>query len=157
MSSQERWIQNSGFAVPISLSFAIARLGANLGPPCADYRKMRAGSHVPKVTTQVSQKASALHVGRLVAHRALLYKSNPMLRAVLCLLLLTTSFVSAAPCGPETASSFQDRVATLQKKEGFFPYYWDAKKGALLFELSPAMREREFLYVTALGSGIGSI
>ena len=118
---------------------------------------MRAGSHVPKVTIKdFAEKLGAFHVGRLVAHRAMLYKSNPMPRAVLCLLLLTTSFASAAQSSRETASSFQDRVATLQKKEGFFPYYWDAKKGALLFELSPAMREREFLYFTALGSGIGS-
>ncbi len=39
----------------------------------------------------------------------------------------------------------------------FFPYYWDEKKGDILFELSPAVLGREFLYFTGLGSGIGSI
>lgn len=80
-----------------------------------------------------------------------------MPRAVLCLLLITTSFVSAAQTARETSPSFQDRVASLQKKDGFLPFYWDAKKGTLLFELSPAALDREFLYFTALGSGIGSI
>jgi hypothetical protein len=44
----------------------------------------------------------------------------------------------------------------MQKHDGFLPYYWDAKKGALLFELSATTREREFLYFTGLGSGVGS-
>ena len=38
-----------------------------------------------------------------------------------------------------------------------FPYYWDEKKGGILFELSPSALQGEFLYFTGLGSGIGSI
>ncbi|MGH9538587.1 MAG: zinc-dependent metalloprotease [Terriglobales bacterium] len=48
------------------------------------------------------------------------------------------------------------RTAGLQRHDGFLPYYWDEKKGAILFELSPAALDREFLYFTGLGSGIGS-
>jgi hypothetical protein len=48
------------------------------------------------------------------------------------------------------------RVAGLQKRDGFLPYYWDEKKGEVLFELTPAVAAREFLYFTGLGSGIGS-
>jgi hypothetical protein len=48
------------------------------------------------------------------------------------------------------------RVAGLEKRDGFIPYYWDEKKGAILLELSPAALAREFLYFNALGSGIGS-
>ncbi len=44
----------------------------------------------------------------------------------------------------------------MQRHEGFFPYYWDEKKGDILFELSPALLGQEFLYFTGLGSGIGS-
>ena len=47
-------------------------------------------------------------------------------------------------------------TAGLQKRDGFLPYYWDEKKGSILFELSPAVLAREFLYFTGLGSGIGS-
>src|ERR1700704_6289599 len=49
------------------------------------------------------------------------------------------------------------RTAGLQRRDGFLPYYWDEKKGDILFELSPAVLGREFLYFTGLGSGVGSI
>ena len=49
------------------------------------------------------------------------------------------------------------RTTGLQRAEGFAPYYWDTRKGELLFELSPAVMDREFLYFTALGSGVGSL
>jgi hypothetical protein len=53
-------------------------------------------------------------------------------------------------------NSLTARTAGLQKRDGFFPYYWDEKKGDILFELSPAALGREFLYFTGLSSGIGS-
>ena len=56
----------------------------------------------------------------------------------------------------DTAPALEARVAGLQKHDGFFPYYWDEKKGDILFELSPATLKGEFLYFTGLGSGIGS-
>ena len=56
-----------------------------------------------------------------------------------------------------TSPGLAARIAGLQRHDGFFPYYWDEKKGDILFELSPAALGREFLYFTGLGSGIGSI
>ena len=53
-------------------------------------------------------------------------------------------------------SSLAAHTAGLQRLDGFLPYYWDEKKGSILFELSPAVLGREFLYFTGLGSGIGS-
>lgn len=50
-----------------------------------------------------------------------------------------------------------NRLAGLQRKDGFIPYYWDAKKGMLLFELTPQRMKEEFIYFTGLSSGIGSI
>src|SRR5215475_4772216 len=52
--------------------------------------------------------------------------------------------------------TFAARVEGLKKQDGFFPWYWDEKKGTVLLELSPASLSHEFLYFTALGSGIGS-
>ena len=49
------------------------------------------------------------------------------------------------------------RTAGLERHDGFFPYYWDEKKGDILFELSPAALKGEFLYFTGLGSGVGTI
>ena len=57
----------------------------------------------------------------------------------------------------DAGSTLAARTAGLQKHDGFFPYYWDEKKGDILFELSPAALQGEFLYFTGLGSGIGSI
>src|ERR1051325_11051878 len=48
------------------------------------------------------------------------------------------------------------RVEGLKKQDGFFPWYWDEKKGTVLLEISPIALSHEFLYFTALGSGIGS-
>ncbi|MBV8206804.1 MAG: zinc-dependent metalloprotease [Acidobacteria bacterium] len=49
------------------------------------------------------------------------------------------------------------RTAGLQKHDGFIPFYWDARRGVLLLELSPQALDREFLYFTALGSGMGTL
>jgi len=59
------------------------------------------------------------------------------------------------PAAAEGRSS--DRVSGLKRMDGFIPYYWDAKKGALLLELSPERMNGEFIYYTGLSSGIGSI
>jgi hypothetical protein len=81
-----------------------------------------------------------------------------MTRHALSVFLISISIFTAAQSVKEApATTLKERVAGLEKQDGFIPYYWDAKKGALLFELSPSAREREFLYFTALGSGTGSI
>ena len=53
--------------------------------------------------------------------------------------------------------SASDRLAGLKRSDGFIPFYWDAKKGELLFELSPERLNTEFIYFTGLSSGVGSI
>jgi hypothetical protein len=60
----------------------------------------------------------------------------------------------AARPEPQTLAA---RTAQLQRRDGFLPFYYDARRGELLLELSPAALEREFLYFTGLGSGVGSI
>jgi len=82
-----------------------------------------------------------------------------MLRSSLCLLIVAGCLVSNAQTAKdsENAQSFSARTAGLQKQDGFVPYYWDAKKGTVLFELSSSARDREFLYFVGLGSGVGSI
>ncbi len=55
------------------------------------------------------------------------------------------------------AQSDTSRLAGLKRNDGFMPYYWDAKKGMLLFELTPQRMHEELIYFTGLSSGIGSI
>src|ERR1700746_4022763 len=72
--------------------------------------------------------------------------------------LLALAVLASAQTAKESAlaETISTRTNGMQKRDGFVPYYWDAKKGALLVELSAAARDREFLYFTGLGSGVGS-
>ena len=54
------------------------------------------------------------------------------------------------------AQTDQNRTAELKRNDGFLPFYWDGKKGVLLFELSPQRMGEEFIYFTGLSSGVGS-
>src|SRR5258708_34375954 len=69
--------------------------------------------------------------------------------AVLCAILCLSAMAQA--------QSDAGRLAGLKRNDGFMPYYWDAKKGMLLFELTPQRLHEEFIYFTGLSSGIGSI
>jgi len=84
------------------------------------------------------------------------------MKRIACLLVLGLSlaFGSAlaqpsSPPGTEK-TTLASRTAGLQKHGGFLPYYWDEKKGEILYELSSAALARQFLYFTGLSSGIGS-
>jgi hypothetical protein len=55
------------------------------------------------------------------------------------------------------AQTDQNRTAGLKRNDGFLPFYWDAKKGMLLFELTPQRLSEDFIYFTGLSSGVGSI
>jgi len=83
-----------------------------------------------------------------------LHISFALVGAVACI-ATGAAQTSAKPAGD--ASALAVRTAGLERHEGFFPYYWDEKKGDILFELSPAALKREFLYFTGLGSGVGTI
>src|SRR6266478_4105292 len=92
-----------------------------------------------------------------------MYKTKPMKRVFLspalatllaCIVICTSVQTSASAA--EEKITLAARTAGLNRHDGFFPYYWDEKKGDILFELSPAALGREFLYFTGLGSGIGS-
>lgn len=75
---------------------------------------------------------------------------------VACLALAGASANAESPA-PAAKTDLASRTAGLEKHSGFLPYYWDEKKGEILFELSPAALQGEFLYFTGLGSGVGSI
>nr|MCU0619497.1 DUF5117 domain-containing protein [Gemmatimonadaceae bacterium] len=62
----------------------------------------------------------------------------------------------AAPTPGATAAlpTITARTAGLEKRDGFIPLYWDARRGRLLLEI-PRL-EDEFLYATSLPWGVGS-
>ena len=87
-----------------------------------------------------------------------------MNRFLIALLLSTVAFAQTESShhgaqSDSAAASHNDtnRLAGLKRNDGFIPYYWDAKKGMLLFELAPQRLNAEFIYFTGLSSGVGSI
>ena len=67
-------------------------------------------------------------------------------------LLLAASLLH--PSTPAGAQTFESRVTNLQKMDGFFPLYWEAKTGKLLLEI-PSFG-KDFLFLDQLPYGIGS-
>jgi len=55
-----------------------------------------------------------------------------------------------------SAQTDQNRTSGFKRNDGFLPFYWDAKKGMLFFELSPQRINEDFIYFTGLSSGVGS-
>ncbi|MEQ8811810.1 MAG: DUF5118 domain-containing protein, partial [Imperialibacter sp.] len=59
--------------------------------------------------------------------------------------------------GPNAASATKDIAgftSGMEKYEGFFPFYWDSKKGKVYLEVNKL--NFEFLYISSLPAGIGS-
>ena len=88
------------------------------------------------------------------------------MKKLLFFLLLLSTFTVAqdeTARGNQAVSADQgprkegNRLAGLKRIDGFIPYYWDSKKGVLLFELSAERLNQEFIYFTGLSSGVGSI
>lgn len=65
---------------------------------------------------------------------------------VLCTLFLTPVHLSAQ-------QSIRDYTRDMEKRDGYFPLYWDANRGRLLLEI-PRLNET-FLYLTSLATGLG--
>jgi len=69
-------------------------------------------------------------------------------------LALSLALAAAAPLhAAEPTPSIAERTAGLQRHEGFLPFYWDARKGQLLMEVS--RWGEDFLYGVGLAGGAG--
>ena len=76
------------------------------------------------------------------------------LLALLMLLHPAPQTTPAAPAPTEHAT-IADRARGLTRQDGFLPYYWDARKGQLLLEISRF--GEEFLYGAGLAGGAGTL
>lgn len=68
-----------------------------------------------------------------------------------CSLFALTVVLAATASSQQTIT---DYTRTLEKRDGYFPLYWDAARGRLLLEI-PRVGE-EFLYLPSLATGLGS-
>src|SRR5262245_4918210 len=74
---------------------------------------------------------------------------RPTALAFACLVLAPISLVAQLP-------SIADKTKGLEKKDGFFPVYWDASSGKLWLEVPAGRVGQEFLYITGAPTGLGS-
>src|SRR5262249_30713341 len=56
---------------------------------------------------------------------------------------------------PDKPPSIADRVRDIPRRDGFLPFYWDARKGQLLLEVS--RWNEEFLYGAGIAGGAGTL
>lgn len=75
---------------------------------------------------------------------------------IVLFVLLTIGASKAQPRQPAEGrtQSITERVASMQRFPGYFPFYWDARAGKLWLEIDKW--NSEFLYVESLPAGIGS-
>ena len=74
------------------------------------------------------------------------------MRGLCFFLLLVASFASAQK--QPDSQSIAEKTKVMEKRPGFFVFYWDAKGGKVYLEIS--RWNDEFLYVTSLPAGVGS-
>jgi hypothetical protein len=80
-----------------------------------------------------------------------------MKRLVILLSTLTIAanvFAQTRPAAETKPASLSEKVASMQKFPGYFPFYWDSKAGKVWLEIDKW--NSEFLYVESLPAGIGS-
>jgi hypothetical protein len=73
-----------------------------------------------------------------------------MYRPFFSLFALALTLVATA----SSQQSITDYTRNLEKRDGYFPLYWDAARGRLLLEIPRA--GEDFLYLPSLATGLGS-
>lgn len=72
-----------------------------------------------------------------------------------CLLFFVAVFLSSATiASAQEAESIADKTTEMDKKEGYFDLYWDAKSGKVWLEIDRF--DEDFLYVRSQPAGLGS-
>jgi hypothetical protein len=60
-------------------------------------------------------------------------------------------------CAPSLRAQqpITDATRTLEKRDGYFPLYWDTAEGRLLLEIPAGRLDQDFLYLPSLATGLG--
>ena len=51
--------------------------------------------------------------------------------------------------------SIADYTKNFEKRDGYFPLYWDNAKGRLLLEIPAGRLDEDFLYLPSISTGLG--
>ncbi|MEW6323359.1 MAG: zinc-dependent metalloprotease [Acidobacteriota bacterium] len=74
--------------------------------------------------------------------------------STLVLFAASAALAQGGPSGPP-AASIAERTKGLTRADGFLPFYWDAARGRLLFEI--ARFDEDVLYFTGVSKALGSV
>jgi len=80
-------------------------------------------------------------------------KRDDLMRRLLLGGLLITFLVNV-PVNAQRASSISEKTRTSEKRDGFFPIYWNESSGIIYLEI--ATLGQDFLYVSSMPAGLGS-
>src|SRR5579864_3423086 len=100
-----------------------------------------------------------------ISHNRILSSEDPMLRRMVLLLAVLFSIgllhaqgrggaTNPAQAPGQGGAALGDRLASMQKLDGYFPLYWDERTGSMFLEIPRV--DTEFLYTTGLAAGLGS-
>ena len=76
-------------------------------------------------------------------------------RAIALYLILGLLSAGAIDAQQPSAAKIAERTAGLQRTDGFIPFYWDAARGRVLFEITDF--GRDVLYYVSAATGAGSV
>ena len=79
---------------------------------------------------------------------------NSIPQAILACLFLAISSHAQDDEKKKSLPSIADKTSAMEKRSGFFDFYWDNSEGEIWLEIDKW--DEEFLYVNALASGVGS-
>lgn len=68
---------------------------------------------------------------------------------------LALAVLLAAPAAAQ--QSIGDYTRSFEKRDGYFPLYWDVAKGRLLLEIPAGRLGEDFLYLPSLATGVGAL
>src|SRR5213593_5183828 len=68
-----------------------------------------------------------------------------------------SAVIATAPPARAQLPTITDYTKSFEKRDGYFPLYWDGAKGRLLLEVPAGRLGEEFLYLPSLATGIGDV
>src|SRR2546428_2558112 len=68
-----------------------------------------------------------------------------------------SAVIATAPPAHAQLPTITDYAKSVEKRDGYFPLYWDGAKGRLLVEIPAGRLGEDFLFLPSLATGLGDV
>src|SRR2546425_12876111 len=68
-----------------------------------------------------------------------------------------SAVIATAPPAHAQLPTITDYTKSFEKRDGYFPLYWDGAKGRLLVEIPAGRLGEDFLFLPSLATGLGDV